>query len=166
MNIIQLKVQSHSEKVGGETITASPHEKALSALMRMKKNRIHHLPVVSENQLVGMVSDRDIIASALSVGVGDELSWLSVDQAMRRDIKPISENSEVGEVLKIMLDGGFSALPIIDDGVLQGVVTESDILKVTAKLLEKSEKGLPPGAKYLAHPLAQKLLSLLSDLGI
>lgn len=160
--MIQLKSQTDCVS---EVITASPHETALAALIRMKQKGIHHLPVVSDDCLVGIVSDRDLMTRALSIGMADQLSWVSVGDAMRRDPPVISATTEIGEVLKLMFTGGYSGMPVVEAGALRGVVTESDILRFTAKILEDNVVVVP-GMQYLANPLAQKLMSLLAALGI
>ena len=150
-----------------EVLTAEPDDKALTALQRMKKNRIHHLAVVVSGQLVGMVSDRDIIDSALCVGVGGELSWLTVERAMRKDVPEISSASDASDILKLMVEGGFSALPVVEDGRLKGIVTETDLLRLSVQLLEADPIPRPLSMyPYLTSPVTQKVMSMLSDIGI
>lgn len=167
MKSTQVKDLKDKETHLPEVLTVAPEDKALMALLRMKKNRIHHLPVVRSGRLIGMVSDRDILDCALCVGVGDELSWLSVDKAMRRDVPEVSGVSDAADVIRLMVEGGFSALPVIEDGRLKGIVTEMDMLRLSAQLWNEDSIPRPLAMyPYLTSPVTQKVMSMLSDLGI
>lgn len=168
MKVDSLYKSSRKERGSKAVVTIQPNESSQLAMLRMKENGIHHLPVVENGRVIGIISDRDITKKALENSNLQSLDWPKIADAMRKDAPVISEDTEVGDALQLMFEGHFSALAIVDGDALRGIVTESDLLKLCATLLAGSEsKGnLNPAAVYFANPLAQKVLSLLSDLGI
>lgn len=147
-----------------DVITCETTDSGMNALRLMKRFGIHHLPVLAHNRLVGMISDRDIMSHTIDDSF-ESLNTVTVEQMMHRDVPPVTPSSEVRDVINTILNGTYEALPVVQNGILTGIITTSDVLKLTAKLTEDQNEP-PYGSVYLANPFAQRILTLLADIGI
>ena len=129
-------------------ITVVPDETVTAAHQLMQKHRIRHLLVVDGEQLVGIVTDRDIRlnmpsqATSLSVWeLHHLLAKLTVGAVMTRSVITVGPDRDAREAARLMLDHKIGALPVMDAGRLLGIVTETDLLRVFAKSGPAGESG-------------------------
>jgi acetoin utilization protein AcuB len=125
-----------------KVITVDPDTPMLDARQRMAEARIRHLVVIENARVVGIVTDRDIRlnlpspATSLSVWeMNFLLAKLTVRGVMSQSVIMIGSNRPAAEAARIMVDGKIGALPVVDDGGLAGIVTESDFVRAAAGLL-------------------------------
>jgi acetoin utilization protein AcuB len=125
-----------------KVITVDPDTPMLDARQRMAEARIRHLVVIENARVVGIVTDRDIRlnlpspATSLSVWeMNFLLAKLTVRGVMSHSVIMIGSNRPAAEAARIMVDGKIGALPVVDDGGLAGIVTESDFVRAAAGLL-------------------------------
>ena len=122
-------------------ITVAPGANVTEARSLMARQRIRHLLVTDGPRLLGMVTDRDIrlnVASpATSLSVW-ELNYLlakvTVGEVMTRPVITIGPDLDARDAAQIMLDHKIGALPVIDEGKLIGIVTETDLLRAFVKV--------------------------------
>jgi len=121
-------------------ITVEPKTPVLEARQRMMEKRIRHLIVTDGDQVVGIVTDRDIRlnlaspATSLSVWeIHDLLARLTVGDIMTRSILVVGPDRPAAEAARIMLDHKIGALPVTEAKRLVGIVTESDFVRVVAR---------------------------------
>ena len=113
---------SRNLKLSRETELHSTAEELL------KKYNISHLPIInSEDRLVGMVSDRDLLKAK---------SNLKLSEFMTSEVLTCFEVTRIQDISKIMLHEKISAIPIISDNYeLVGIVTKNDILRFLTKII-------------------------------
>ena len=96
----------------------------------------HHLLVMEGEELVGILSDKDLY-KVLSPYLGspgenqrdrDTLSR-RVHQVMSRDLVTVAPECPLAEAASLMLARGISCLPVVDGGRLEGIVTWRDLLQ-------------------------------------
>ena len=114
----------------------------------MKAHKIRRLPVLKKDKLVGLVTERMLLeaspspATALSI---HELHYLlakmTVKDIMVRNPFTISPDMPAEEALQLGQEKGFGAFPIVEDGKLVGIATESDIVRIMTKILGVREEG-------------------------
>jgi len=121
----------------------------------MRRRGIRHLPVVETGRLVGMLAERDIQrASASSIPEiarhdwAEGLAGLVVADVMARGPLALHAQTAVAEAARLARDRGVDAFPVLDDGLVVGVVTRGDLLAVLGSLLDHRH---PTG---LGHVLA------------
>ena len=117
-------------------ISVSPSIPVDEARALMQQQRIRHLPVLENGQLVGIVSDRDIRlvlpspATSLSVyEIGYLLTRLTVGEIMTYFPVTIGADRLVAEAVKRMLAYKIGALPVVEKGKLIGILTRTNLLQ-------------------------------------
>lgn len=121
--------------------TAAPEETVLDARDRFRESGFRHLPIVEGERLLGVVSDRDVLRAAgpsLGLSEYDEDAGPNVDRTLREIMSRYTITADltmsVQEAADTMLRHDVSALPVIDDGRLVGIVTTADVLRMAAGL--------------------------------
>lgn len=103
--------------------------------------RIHHIPVVSGNKLIGIVSWNDYLR--ISFGTFGEQNDRGVDEVLDHtykihdvltsDVVTLPVSATVRDAARILGEGNFHALPILDGDQLVGIVTSSDLIRYLAE---------------------------------
>jgi acetoin utilization protein AcuB len=126
-----------------DVITVQPHAKITDAFELMQAHGIRHLPVVEGEELKGLVTDRDIrlalIPSPLSTPE-DRVFHLGaltqVHEIMSTDLITVAPNATIEEAAKLMARYKIGAVPVVAQGKLVGILTETDILRVFIEMVE------------------------------
>jgi len=128
--------------------TVTPENTVPEAIDVMTSRRVRHLPVVSDGRVVGVLSHSDIAeagpsrATTFSAGeVNYLLAKLRVAKVMTRDPITISPDSLLEEAAVLMRDNKIEMLPVVADGRLVGVLTESAILDSFIEILGFRDPG-------------------------
>jgi CBS domain-containing protein len=106
----------------------------------MKLGRIRHMPVLDDEQeIVGIVSQRDLFRGALArcIGYGEYaqqkiLDQLVVKEVMSKDVVTISPFAPLQQAARLMLERKIGCLIAAEEGRLVGILTESDFVKMYA----------------------------------
>ncbi len=97
-----------------------------------KKNFHHHIPVVENNKLVGMVSLIDFMYNISGAGINDDntiYSELTVKDIMTQKPFYLTTMSTIEDVAKVLIEGNYHAIPIVEDDRLVGIVSTADLIK-------------------------------------
>ncbi len=118
-------------------ITVRPESDPLAAIMLLKSGRFRHLPVVdSEGRLAGIVDRNDLelfLSQAGSPGILKRQH--RVDQVMSRDVVTVRPDCPLEEAAALMVQNKIGSLPVLDEGCVVGIITETDIFKQFAAVL-------------------------------
>ncbi len=152
-----------------DVITVKPSDTLDKAISLMEEHAIHHLPVVLNGVVKGIVSDRDLL---LAVGWklsgdrhlgerGDRMAGpTSVSEVMVQNVVSLSPSSTVHEAACAMTEHRISAVPVLRGGVLIGVVTKLDLL-----VHVKDLAGLDSGLAVLNDPVEQHMRAKVFTVG-
>lgn len=117
-------------------LTATPDMSLALAWRLMEEHRIRHLPVVVDNRLVGMVTDRDIRSASPSTTtlptqaeINVYLGTTPIETCMTQDVVTISPEADMSLGTQQMLDDHFGCLPVLVQDQLVGIITEIDLLR-------------------------------------
>jgi acetoin utilization protein AcuB len=165
-----IEVQNQVSQIStDDLITIRPDALATEALLVMRRAGIHHLPVTDGDKVVGMLTDRHILDRVDPGGQPVLDTGLTVGALMARDVPVVDEVTGVRAALDLMLERKLSGLPLVRNGKVVGIVTESDMLRVLHNLLAPKadlESVVSRGEAMLATPWVQSLSRALADLGI
>jgi acetoin utilization protein AcuB len=130
-------------------VTISTDAPITEALKVMRMNSVRRLPVLDDaGRMVGIVSEKDLLyaspSSASSLSIYEMhymLSQLKVTEVMTTDVTTISPDTPLEEAARIMADNKIGGLPVLQDGQLIGIITETDIFKVFLEMLGARDPG-------------------------
>jgi CBS domain-containing protein len=116
------------------TVPWSEDQHAADRLMRLA--RVRHLPVVQEDELIGVLSYRDLLLdqmaerdSHLSAPQLETLRSRPIAPLVRREVVSVSPQCSPERAAELMLRHRIGFLPVVENGRLVGIVTESDLLR-------------------------------------
>jgi len=122
-------------------VAVKPHDSALHARMVMTKHRINQLPVVVDDRLVGIVTDRDlrdafpsVFEAAASSGGSADPGQIAVEDLMTAKVVTLPADASLGDAVRIMRRERIGAIPIVEGRHLVGILTRSDLLDAVATL--------------------------------
>ncbi len=116
------KVKRSGDLTIRDVITISPEASIKEAQEIMDEEEISGLPVVEEGIVVGIISRRDVKPIINSDPQG------KVSDIMTEDVVTVSESTTPEEALDIAYENKVERLPVVDDGVIVGILTMRDIL--------------------------------------
>lgn len=130
-----------SEYMSEKVVTAKPSMSVIEATQTMIEMGFRRIPVVKEDVLLGIVTASDIMRY---LGSGDVFNRLikgditdsfqvPIKSLISRDVIWARSNIDIGEAAALMLKNKVGSLPIIDDGILNGIITERDIIRSLAE---------------------------------
>lgn len=130
-----------------DLITLTPDSTVADARKLMHNNRIHHLPVVDHDTLVGLVTLTNVLAATDSFLRDPENriheSDLPVRDIMVTEIATIDEHASLRQAALFIEKHKIGCLPIVTDGKLRGIITDTDFVGVAINLLELAEDTEP-----------------------
>lgn len=137
------------ERMTARPLTIDADTSVTDALNYMRHNRVRRLPVLNKHgDLIGIVGEKDLLyaspspATSLSVyEIGYLLSKLKVQEVMQREVITVGPDYPLEEAARIMVDFKIGALPVVEDGKLLGIITETDLFKVFLEMLGARETG-------------------------
>lgn len=106
------------------------------AYQLIKDKKIRHLPVVSGDKVVGILSKTDIDkASFINASVDKEdfdttvFEYLQIEQVMSTHLKTVQENDTIYDTAVLIAQNEFHAVPVLREDTLVGIVTSTDLIK-------------------------------------
>jgi CBS domain-containing protein len=138
MDIKQSRV---SDWMTANPISITPETNLPKAHQLMKEYKVRRLPVVDNGILVGIVTLGDIReaspsdATALSIyELNYLLSNLTVRDIMTPNPVTVSPSTSLHDAAKLMLEKKIGGLPVMDEGALVGIMTESDVFRAVMEI--------------------------------
>lgn len=127
-----------AENMSRGIIYLHPRNKILTAFKVMDDHGIKHIPVLDDNKLVGMVSDRDVLLHINIKKTNNQDEILEVpdiylEQICSSDLITISPFDSIQTAAQLMLTHEIDSLPVVNGSrELIGIITSSDLLKFIA----------------------------------
>lgn len=137
------------ERMSKPVISISPDMPIAEALNMMKVEKVRRFPVVKEGKLLGVVSDKDLLnaspspVSTLSIWeMNYLLNKISVSEVMVKNVLTVTEDTPIEQAARIMADNKIGGLPVLRDGGVVEIITETDLFKMFLELLGAREMGI------------------------
>lgn len=161
------------ERMSHPVISINPDMPIIDALNLMKRERIRRTPVVKEGKMVGIVSDKDLLnaspspATSLSVWeMNYLLSKIRVRDVMTKKVLTVTADTPIEEAARIMADNKIGGLPVMRDGHVVGIITETDLFKIFLELMGAREPGVRGTVLVLDKPgQLARLTETIANLG-
>ncbi len=129
-------------------ITVDSETLVIDAQKIMKENNIRRLPVVEKGKLLGIITKHDLLEAAPSPATSlsvHELNYLlskmKVKEIMKKNPVTLTPDTPFEEALKIGQEKKIGAFPVVENGKLVGIATESDIVRFLTRALGIREEG-------------------------
>lgn len=131
-----------------DLITLLPTANLAEARELMHKHKIHHLPVVDDNNtLIGLVTLTNVLAATDSILRDPDNSIhpadVNVKDIMVTDVATVDERASLRQAALFLEKHRIGCLPVVTDGMLKGIITETDFVAVAINLLEQLEESEP-----------------------
>ncbi|WP_322816486.1 CBS domain-containing protein [Chloroflexus sp.] len=143
------KTERVAEWMTENPVTVMPDFSVLAAYERMRARGIRRMPVVDKDgTLVGIITRSDI-EQAMSHPRSEEerrlarfsLAGQTVAEYMTPNPITVAADASIGEAAAMMIRARVSGLPVMDNGRMIGIITESDIFRLVASTWAAEESG-------------------------
>jgi CBS domain-containing protein len=124
-----------SEIMTNAAVIDSPEDTLLEAARKMWKQQTGSLLVTDGDELVGIITERDILKA---VATGTPID-MAISDVMTKDVITVGPGTSLREAAKIMADRWIRHLPVLDSGKLVGVLSQRDLAGVLAGALNEPE---------------------------
>jgi acetoin utilization protein AcuB len=127
-------------RMTSEVLTVSPDTTLAEALSVTRAHRIRHLPVLEDERLVGIVTDRDLrlaLPPAWAADHDDLLAALhqrQVREVMATAIIAVQPDTPIEDAARLLYTHRIGCLPVLDLDVLIGILTETDLLRALTEV--------------------------------
>ncbi|NYS23978.1 cyclic nucleotide-binding/CBS domain-containing protein [Rhodobacteraceae bacterium 2376] len=110
-------------------VSCPPDASVTEAARTMRENRISSVAVTENGALVGIVTTRDLTARVLAEGLPGDTP---VSEVMTRNVQALTPDSLGSDILHMMLERRIGHLPVVRDGKLLGIITQTDLTRFQA----------------------------------
>jgi len=130
-----------------DLVTLNDTASVAQARRIMGEQNVRHLPIVSEaEEFVGLLTQRDVLAATVSVladvdqnSVDEMEEAIPVRELMTTAMATTQEDTNLRDAALYMLELRMGCLPVLSDGRLVGILTETDFIKFTIHLLDRMD---------------------------
>ena len=133
-------------------ITVPPSATLAEARTLMHKYRIHHVPVMDSGELTGLISLTNVLAATDSFlrddGSRIHANEIGITDVMVTDVATVDVNASLRHAALFLERHKIGCLPVLDDGKLVGIITDTDFVAVAINLLEQIEESEPVAEDY------------------
>ena len=126
-------------------ITANPEMSVEQAFLLMRPHRVRHIPVVKGEDLVGIISDRDLRRPRWADHLDDWTSYYqindshSVADVMTKSPETVRTSESILKAVRIFREHRYGALPVLNkDDQLVGILSAQDLLDPLEEFLEQA----------------------------
>jgi CBS domain-containing membrane protein len=119
-----------------KVITLSSGDRLEMAEHLFKTKKIRHIPVVKGKQIIGMLSYTDLLRISFVDAIDETemdvdavvYEMFTIEQVMAKNLVSVTSNTPIKEVAEILSKREFHALPVVDDTILVGIITTTDLI--------------------------------------
>ena len=144
-----------SEIMTREPYTLGPDSNLSEARQLMAEHHIRHIPVLSnDGSLVGLVSQRDVLAAEDSSVVSSQQAidatdrYVALSSVMTSPVQTVDERDSLRGTAMILQKSKVGCLPVLRDGKLVGIITDTDFVAIAINLMEQIETQEPPEEEF------------------
>jgi len=121
-----------SDVMSSPVYVVAPGENVSHARNLMLKHKISRLPVLEAERLIGIITKKDIgykLRQSEPLWRRRPIDHIPVQVLMTPEPVSVSPNTGIPEIAAIMVEWDISGLPVVEDGMVVGIITKSDLLR-------------------------------------
>lgn len=132
-----------------EPYTLGPDDSLAAARQLIAEHRIRHIPILSaEGNLIGVVTQRDVLAgtdsNVLNKPDGSSDRYVALSTIMTAPAQHVEEQDSLRGTAMHLQKNKLGCLPVLREGKLVGIITDSDFVAIAINLMEQLESAEPP----------------------
>jgi len=138
-----------------EPYSLGPDDSLASARQMMAEHHIRHIPVLSgDGSLIGLVSQRDVLAAEDSTVLNEEGGpdsrdqYVAVSSIMTTPVQSVEESAGLRGTAMHLQKNKLGCLPVLNEGQLVGIITDSDFVAIAINLMEQLESTEPEEEEF------------------
>lgn len=135
-----MTIQAILAEKGSEVATIGPDERMSQAVAKLGEKRIGAMPVIEDRQVLGIISERDVIYCLREHG-SQVLDW-PVSRAMTSPAVTVDKATRVLSALAMMTKRRIRHLPVVVNGELAGIVSIGDLVKYRMERIEEEAEAM------------------------
>lgn len=159
-----------------DIVTVAPSTPVSAVAQLLVERRISAVPVVADGQLVGIVSEGDLLHRE-EAGTESKPSWWSelfrstedraqaylkahgqrAEDVMSRDLKTVGPDVEMSEVASIMERAKVKRVPVVEQGRLMGIVSRADLLRLLVKAADHTAEPVAVSDQQITEAVLQEI---------
>jgi CBS domain-containing membrane protein len=124
-----------------KVITLSSGDSLEMAEHLFKSKKIRHIPVVKGKQIIGMLSYTDLLRISFVDAIDETemdvdtvvYEMFTIEQVMAKNLVSVTSTTTIKEVAEILSKREFHAIPVVDDNILVGIITTTDLINYLLK---------------------------------
>ena len=125
-------------------------ESVVEAARLMRDDHIGSLPITDDEELVGMITDRDITTRVVAEAA--DLKMTSVGDFVSRDLISVEPDKDLEEAVQLMASHQVRRLPVVENGRLVGIVAQADV----ALTLRENEQRTGELVEAISEPSGEE----------
>lgn len=126
-----------SKIMSNNVITLTPNDDLTTAEELFKIHNIRHIPVVKGLEIIGILSHTDLMRVSYANNAQEYetevdvvlISVFTIEQVMTKNVVTVQTTDTIREVAEILSEREFHALPVVENNILTGIVTTTDLIK-------------------------------------
>jgi acetoin utilization protein AcuB len=127
-----------------DPFTLTEGDRVKTAVQHLLRAGIRHVPVLRDNVLVGIVTDRDLRRALPSLEAGASpkkyqsfMERTTLGDIMTADPVTCTPDTDIADAVEIFVERKLGAIPVLNDGVLVAILTQIDVLRAFLAVLER-----------------------------
>ena len=148
------------DRMSSPVLTITADVPVQDALARMRKEKVRRYPVVDKKgKLIGIITDSDLTnakpsdATTLSIWeINYLLTKITVERVMSKNVITTTEDCPIEEAARVMADNEISSLPVMRNGSLVGMITETDLFNILLEVMGARSPGVRLTVEVLNTP--------------
>lgn len=128
-----MKTSSIKDVMTKNVVSVTPEQYLIDVKHIYEKDNFHHhIPVEDNGKLVGMVSLIDFMYNISGAGISDDntvYKELKVKDIMTQNPFYLNSDATVEDVAKVLAEGNYHAVPVLENNSMVGIVSTADIIK-------------------------------------
>jgi CBS domain-containing protein len=135
-----MRIADVLRRKGSAVATVEPTATVAELIGQLASHNVGALPVVDQDRLIGIVSERDVVRQLHATG--SALLGASVADIMTTEVTTCSPGDSVEDLAGVMTERRVRHIPVVSDGTLAGIVSIGDLVKARIDLLESERAQL------------------------